>query len=114
MTTYNIAIIGPKDIILGYKALGVTPFVANEGTEAFAHLQKIKHDVEKGDKEESRFAVVIIIESIAKQIPVENMDKISQGALPAIVVLPGIEGSTGEGTAKLKRLAEKAVGSDIL
>ncbi len=114
MTTYNVAIIGPKDVILGYKALGVTPFVSNNGSEALDVLQKIKHDIEKGEKEVMKFAVVILIESIAKQIPVENMDRISQGALPAIVVLPGIEGSTGEGVAKLKRLAEKAVGSDIL
>ena len=31
MSKYNIAIIGPKDVILGYKALGVTPFVAEDG-----------------------------------------------------------------------------------
>lgn len=114
MATYNIAIIGPKDVILGYKALGVTPFAAEDGEAALKALQEIKHTIEKGEVDETKFAIVILIESTAKQIPVESMDKISQGALPAIVVLPGIEGSTGEGVAKLKRLAEKAVGSDIL
>ncbi len=114
MAKYNIAIIGPKDVILGYKALGVTPFVAEDGSTAFDTLKQIKHNIEKGGSDVTKFAIVILIEAILKKIPAENMEDISQGALPAIVVIPGLEGSTGEGVAKLKRLAEKAVGSDIL
>jgi vacuolar-type H+-ATPase subunit F/Vma7 len=49
-----------------------------------------------------------------QDIPQDEMDKVSSGALPAIVALPGIEGSHGAGVAKLKRLAERAIGSDIL
>lgn len=110
---YNVAIIGPKDIISGFKALGVTPFTANDGDEALAILKNIKKDIDEGTADK-RFATVIIIESIAQHIPVEEMDKITNGALPAIVALPGLEGSQGAGVAKLKRLAERAIGSDIL
>lgn len=110
---YNVAIIGPKDIISGFKALGVIPFDAQDGDTALTILKKMKKDVEEGSSE-TMFATVIIIESIANLIPVDEMDKITTGALPAIIALPGLEGSHGAGVAKLKRLAERAIGSDIL
>ena len=113
MSTYNVAIIGPKDIISGFKALGVTPFDAKNGEIALEILKKIKNDIEEG-AEQDKYATVMIIESLVEQIPVEEMDKITKGALPAIVALPGLEGSHGAGIAKLKRLAERAIGSDIL
>jgi len=112
--SYNIAIIGPKAIISGFKALGVTPFNAEEGVQALEILKKIKKDLDENTPDAQKFAVVIIIESIARDIPEGDMDKISDGALPAIVELPGLEKSHGAGVAKLKRLAEKAIGSDIL
>lgn len=114
MSTYTIAIIGPKDIISGFKALGVTPFNAEDGETALSILKKMKKDVENTDSTENKFATVIIIESIVQQIPIDEMDKISKGALPAVVAIPGLEGSHGAGVEKLRRLAERAIGSDIL
>ena len=109
---YKTAIIGPSNVISGFKALGVIPFNAEDGETAVEILKKIKKDLQA--ETEARFAVVIIIESLANKIPKDEFEKISRGALPAIVVLPGLEGSTGAGVAKLKQLAERAVGSDIL
>lgn len=114
MTAYNIAIIGPKSVISGFKALDVTPFDAEDGDTALELLRTIKKDVETPGSPAKKFATVILIESIAQKISREDMEKVSRGALPAIVVLPGLEGSHGAGVAKLKALAEKAVGSDIL
>ncbi|MCK5591069.1 MAG: hypothetical protein KAI72_03855, partial [Candidatus Pacebacteria bacterium] len=70
--------------------------------------------IDENTPDTKKFAVVIIIESIARDIPKEELDKISDGALPAIVELPGLGYSHGAGVVKLKRLAEKAIGSDIL
>ncbi|MCK5096159.1 MAG: hypothetical protein KAR24_02265 [Candidatus Pacebacteria bacterium] len=112
--SYNIAIIGPKTIISGFKALGVISFDAGNAEQALEILRKIKKDIDENTLDTKKFAVVIIIESIARDIPKEEMNKISDGALPAIVELPGLEKSHGAGVAKLKRLAEKAIGSDIL
>jgi V/A-type H+-transporting ATPase subunit F len=114
MTAYNIAIIGPKAVISGFKALGVTPFDAEDGETALEVLKTIKKDIETPGSTVQKFAAVILIESIARDISHEDMEKVSRGALPAIVTLPGLEGSHGAGVAKLKALAEKAVGSDIL
>ena len=114
MTTHSIAIIGPKLITSGFKALGVTSFDVEKEGQALEILKQIKKDLDENIPETKKFAVVIIIESIARDIPKEEMEKISNGALPAIVELPGLEKSHGAGVAKLKRLAEKAIGSDIL
>ncbi len=112
--SYNIAIIGPKAITSGFKALGVIPLNAEKGEQALEILKQIKKDLDENTPDTKKFAVVIIIESIAQSIPKEDMVKISSGALPAIIELPGLEKSHGTGVAKLKRLAEKAIGSDIL
>jgi len=87
---YKTAIIGPSNVISGFKALGVIPFDAEEGGTALDILKKIKKDtqVETG----ARFAVVIIIESVANKIPKDEFEKVSRGVLPAILTLPGLEG----------------------
>lgn len=114
MSTYNTAIIGPKTVISGFKALGVTPFDAENGEEAALILTRIKSDLETSGDDATKYATVILIESIARDIAQDDMEKISRGALPAIVILPGLEKSQGSGVMKLKKLAEKAIGSDIL
>jgi len=109
---YKTAIVGPKNVISGFKALGVIPFDAEDGETALDILKKIKKETQS--EIEVKFAVVLIIENIANKIPTDEFEKVSRGALPAILTLPGLEGSTGAGVAKLKSLAERAVGSDIL
>lgn len=111
---YKTAIIGPKDVISGFKALGVVPFNAEDGEQALEIIKNIKKEIASGNDKSEKFAVIIVTENTANQIPTNEFDKISRGALPAIVILPGLEGSTGAGVAKLKSLAERAVGSDIL
>ena len=111
---YKVAIIGPKDIISGFKALGVVPFDAKTGEEALLILKKMKKDIEENKTDEELFATVLIIESVMEEIHPDDKERLSHGALPAILALPGLEGSKGAGVAKLKSLAERAIGSDIL
>lgn len=111
---YKTAIIGPKDVISGFKALGVVPFNAEDGEGALEIIKNIKKGISEESDSTEKFAVVIVIESTANQIPASEFEKVSRGALPAILTLPGLEGSTGAGVAKLKSLAERAIGSDIL
>jgi hypothetical protein len=40
--------------------------------------------------------------------------KVVEGVLPAVVLLPGPEGSSGFAIERLRRLAEQAVGSAII
>jgi V/A-type H+-transporting ATPase subunit F len=43
-----------------------------------------------------------------------TIDKYRSSRLPAIILIPGVTGNTGEGMRSLHESVEKAVGSDIL
>jgi V/A-type H+-transporting ATPase subunit F len=108
---FKIAIIGPKDAIIGFSALGVVPFESYSADEALEILKKIKLDLVEDN--EDQFAIVLINEDIIKDIPQDEYKKITKEALPAIISVPGIQGSTGFGAEKVRRMVEQAVGSDI-
>jgi V/A-type H+-transporting ATPase subunit F len=44
----------------------------------------------------------------------QEIDKYKEQLLPAIILIPGISGNTGEGVSGVKRSVEQAVGSDII
>lgn len=110
--SYKIAIIGPTDTVSGFTALGVESFDATTGEQALEQLKAIKsRNVEDGA---TPYAIVCIIENLLTDIDQAEYAKVAAGALPAVVVLPGPDGSTGFSTDRLRTLAEKAVGSAII
>lgn len=110
---YKIAIIGPSDTVSGFKALGVETFPAYSSAEALAELSKIKQQT-LDPLSEVKYAVVCIIENLVAEVDQAEYAKIVEGPLPAVVILPGPEGSQGFAINRLRRLAEKAVGSAII
>lgn len=112
---YNIAIVGNKDTILGFKALGLKTFDANSGQEASEVLRKLKAEEIKLDDGETRpaYAIIFITEDLATQIPHDDYKKLSQDALPAIIPVPGSQGASGYGIKRIGKMVEQAVGSDI-
>ena len=108
---YKVAIIGSKDAIIGFSALGVVPFESYNAEDALEVLKKIKTDLV--EENENRFAIVFISEELIKEIPQDEYKKITKDALPAIISVPGIHGTTGFGKEKVRRMVEQAVGSDI-
>lgn len=115
---YSIAIIGNKDTILGFKALGLDTFDANDTETALKLLftltgESVEVD-SKSSETKAKYAIIFITENLAKDISKEDYKKLGKKALPAIIPLPGSSGATGFGLNKLKRIVEQAVGSDIL
>lgn len=108
---YKIAIIGPKDAIIGFSALGVTPFEAYTAEDALAVLRNMKKEIMEGKAE--CFAIVLMIEDLMKEFPKDEYAKLTREALPAVISVPGIHGATGFGEEKVRRMVEQAVGSDI-
>lgn len=129
---YKIAIVGPKKVVSGFKSLGVDAFNAEDAENAVAVIRELrakgKDDLparlperersQTGDAQagstETPYAVVIVTENLVSNMSEDDYARITKGALPALVVLPGLEGSTGQSKKKLKELTERAVGSDIL
>lgn len=113
---YKIAIVGNKDAILGFKALGLETHDANSTEEAVKTLYHLKSKTqqgsEKGDKEPA-YAIIFITEDLAMDINKDDYKKLSQDALPAIIPVPGTKGTTGYGIKRIGKMVEQAVGSDI-
>lgn len=116
MHQYKMAIIGPREIILGFKALGLEPIYSTEPKEAVEMLFSLKREkVEiEGKESVNKYAILFILEELAREITPEEYKKLSVDPLPAIIPLPSHLGTTGYGLAKLKTIVEKAVGMDIL
>jgi len=110
---YKIAIIGPFDIVSGFAALGVETFDAKDADSAMQQLRIIKeHNEDKTLADQ--YAVVCIIDNLLTNVDQAEFKKLTTGALPAVVSLPGPQGTTGFGVARLRQLAEQAVGSAII
>jgi V/A-type H+-transporting ATPase subunit F len=101
---YPMAVIGEKDIILGFKALGVHVFPAASPEEALAVLKRLARE---------KYAVILLTEKLA-QPNQEAIEELNKRFLPVVLLVPGSRGSLGLGLKKLKEDVEKAIGADIL
>lgn len=101
---YRMAVIGDKDSIYGYAALGIDVNPVTEDMEAAKKLRELA---------EGEYAVIYITEALAARIPGE-IARYREQMLPAIILIPGVYGNTGAGIANVKKSVEQAVGSDIL
>jgi V/A-type H+-transporting ATPase subunit F len=102
---YKIAIIGDRDSVLGFMALGFATFEAQSAEEAGKLLHKVARD--------EGYAVIFIVENYAEQL-VEEMAKYKDMPLPAVVSIPGRAGSNGFGMNSIRSAVERAVGADII
>ena len=101
---YKIGVIGDKDSILAFKAIGIDVFTAVD-----------KKDTEDliGKLEKKDYGVIFITEALAK-LTYETIDKYRESMTPAIILIPSNKGSMGIGLADINRSVEKAVGANIL
>lgn len=100
----KIGIIGDADSVIGFKAFGLDEFTCRTGNEA----SEILHSIIKED-----YGIIFITEKLYKEIE-DEVGRYEDLMIPAIVSIPGREGSQGTGLSNIKRAVEKAVGVDIL
>ena len=110
-----MAIIGPRETIIGFKALGIETIYITDPKTVVEKLFLLKREkVEFEGENRTKYAILFIMEELAKEITPDDYKKLSADPLPAIIPLPSHLGTTGYGLAKLKTIVEKAVGMDIL
>jgi vacuolar-type H+-ATPase subunit F/Vma7 len=107
-SNHHIAIIGPTDMVAGFRTLGIEAINATSGIEALAALRRLRQNPDR------QYAVVCLIEELFTNIDPVEFEKATTSALPAVVLLPGTGGASGVALARLRRLAERAVGSAII
>lgn len=91
---------------MGFKALGLETCPAANAAEAAQALRTLTRD-------SGEYAIIYIEETLAAQLGAE-IDKFKDSPTPAIILIPGREGSTGLGQSALKAAVERAVGTNIL
>lgn len=102
----KIAVIGGSDTVMGFKALGLETFPAANADEAGRILRTIT-------RESDEYAIIYIEETLAQELTNE-IAKFKDSPTPAIILIPGREGSIGLGQTALRAAVERAVGTNIL
>jgi V/A-type H+/Na+-transporting ATPase subunit F len=112
---YRIAIVGPKEAVAGFALLGADVVAAHTAEQAVEQLYRLKKSTRtEGGRDYNVYGVVFVSEDLLSGISADDEKKLSRGALPAIVPLPSHRGSSGYGPERLRRIVERAIGSDIL
>ncbi len=102
---HKIAIIGDRDSVLGFMALGFAVYEAADADAAATLLHTLARDPDN--------AVIFVTEQYAACIEAD-IARYKDTPLPAIVTIPGAVGATGYGMRAIKSAVERAVGADIL
>ncbi len=101
---HKMAVIGDKDSVLGFMAVGFTVRIAENDADAVKYLGLLAAE---------NYAVIYITERLAQKIETDIL-KYRDKPLPAIIVFPDKNGKTGYGMSLIKKSVEHAVGADIL
>lgn len=107
---YKMAVIGDRTSVYGFAALGLETYYVNgadEAEEANEAKRLIRH------LENEDCAVIYITERLASLIG-EELERLNEAPLPAVIPIPGVYGNTGMGMRAVNESVIKAVGSDIV
>ena len=102
--THRIAVIGDWQSVMGFRALGLDTYPVTGPEEARETIRELA---------KTDCAVIYLTETLAKDLE-DVLDRYKDAVQPAIILIPGREGSLGIGKANIQRAIERAVGADIL
>lgn len=103
---YKIGVVGDKDSVLFFKALGmdVFPVIESEPEES----RKVVDRLARED-----YGIIFITEQVAQTIG-ETIDRYNNQPVPGIILIPSNAGSLGVGLQRVRDNVERAVGINIL
>ena len=100
----KIAVMGDRDSVSGFACLGLDTFFITDKASAEKKLRELSKD---------NYAIIYITEALASVMN-EEIEKYKDSITPAIILIPGVSGNTGEGMSSVLRSVERAVGSQLL
>jgi len=100
----KIGVVGDKDSVLVFKALGIDVFPVVDYDEARIIVDKLAVD---------DYAIIFVTEQVAQGIE-ETIERYTREMLPAIILIPDNQGTLNIGMQKILDNVEKAVGVNIL
>ncbi len=100
----KIAVVGDRESILGFRAVGFHTFESVSPAEDRALIGRLAR---------SDFGVIFITEQALEPIQ-DVLETYKDEKIPAIIPIPSKEGTLGLGMKNVKSSVERAVGADIL
>lgn len=100
----DMAVIGDVNSVLGFKAAGIEVHYAESQKE----IQQSWEDALDGN-----YSIILVTEAIYHKLE-EEIESLRDSIRPAIMIIPASTRSEGLGTARLKKVVEKAVGTDLI
>ena len=103
---HKIAVIGSPDTVMGFKALGLEACPTANAEEARSACLSLTAEGEDT-------AIIYLEEALSIPLKAE-IDKFKDSPTPAVILIPGRDGSIGLGLSALNAAVERAVGTNIL
>ena len=104
MANYGMGVVGEKDAVLAFRALGMEVIDAVTANEVALGVHQL---VQQGIR-------VIFITEAAARIGSETLEKYYNDPNVTIIPIPGTTGTDGLGLKQVRSNVEKAIGADIL
>lgn len=99
----KIAVVGDRESVLAFRALGVEVFSPHGEKEIRQTLDRLAR---------RDYVLIFLTEAYASQAQ-ETVERYKTKAVPAIILIPDSQGSRGLGMQEISDNVEKAVGMNI-
>lgn len=103
MRREGIAVVGDKDSVLAFKAVGAAVYPVSGAVEARETVKNL-----------ARTHSVIFVTDVLAQEMQSLLARYKTRTYPVVIPIPSASGSTGFGMAGIKKDVERAIGADIL
>ena len=100
---HKIGVVGDKDSITAFKAVGVDVYPVITKEEARKTIDTLASN---------NYGIIFVTEQVASTVE-ETIERYNRELLPAIILIPSNQGSLGIGLSKINQYVEKAIGSNI-
>ena len=100
---HKIGVVGDKDSITAFKAVGVDVYPGITKEEARKTIDTLASN---------NYGIIFVTEQVASIVE-ETIERYNRELLPAIILIPSNQGSLGIGLSKINQYVEKAIGSNI-
>ncbi|MCM1990621.1 MULTISPECIES: V-type ATP synthase subunit F [Oceanirhabdus] len=101
---YKIGVVGDKDSILAFKAIGIEVYPVVGAEESRKTIDRLARD---------KYGIIFVTEQVAAEIP-DTIERYDKTMLPAVILIPSNQGSLNIGMKRISDNVEKAVGVNIL
>ena len=104
MAKAKMAVIGDKDSVMLFKAVGIDVFYETDGEKANRQIKQLARE---------GYGVIYLTETLYP-LCADASEPFKSEPYPAIIPIPDVHGAPGTGIRNLKGYVETAVGVDIL